>query len=506
MVEYAAVIGGRARLLYWNLVQKTRAYLKTGGSMSRQTNVSFGFVSLLLSSCWFLTASDPAFAGDLDKAPPPFAYRDGMAVPIDMETVEIHILFDASTSKATGRAHVVFHTGDMGMPILDLVPTPTAIRVDGEEVALNDFAAVEPPGRETRFRILAVSLSAHATHELDIEYPIPDVTFSDGRVRAGFFMNDLALGGRRFFEQYGPANLEFDQVRYTFHVDVVGTTRAHEIFTNGELTSEGPNHWTVEFPEYFTTSSIFFHLSDSGRFSVLRYTFDSVGGDIPVTVYSANSNLTQSVANQSRTILRNLEQLYGAFVHPRVIIYATSDGGGMEHCGATMTSSSALSHELAHSFFARGVMPANGNAGWIDEAVTSWRDRGFPTAQEAPNRNPINLGGFSDYRRHTPEIAYTSGMQLISEFDFMFRGVGGMRGVLRQMFSEQRLMTITVPMFQAFLERASGQDLGAIFNRYVYGKRGFESKIPAMPSMFGSRLGASDHPRPYTAAELALYR
>jgi hypothetical protein len=63
----------------------------------------------------------------------------------------------------------------------------------------------------------------------------------------------------------------------------------------------------------------------------------------------------------------------------------------MEYCGATMTDPGALGHELTHSWFARGVMPANGNTGWIDEAVASWRDDGYPRASRAPNRSAVNL-------------------------------------------------------------------------------------------------------------------
>ena len=69
--------------------------------------------------------------------------------------------------------------------------------------------------------------------------------------------------------------------------------------------------------------------------------------------------------------------------------------GGMEHCGATITSMSALAHEITHSWFARGVMPANGNAGWIDEGTARWRDRGYPTAKGFSVRQPVNLSNYS---------------------------------------------------------------------------------------------------------------
>ena len=102
------------------------------------------------------------------------------------------------------------------------------------------------------------------------------------------------------------------------------------------------------------------------------------------------------------------------------MVYATASGGGMEYCGATMSSMRALGHELFHSYFARGVMPANGNAGWIDEAMAVFRDRGYPSASEPPSGSSVNLGGYSLYRRTTTYSAYTLGADLIGHMNHLF--------------------------------------------------------------------------------------
>jgi hypothetical protein len=149
----------------------------------------------------------------------------------------------------------------------------------------------------------------------------------------------------------------------------------------------------------------------------------------------------------------------------------TPSGGGMEYGGATMTSTGALGHELIHSWFARGVMPANGNAGWIDEAIASWRDNGYPRRTTGFSNSPINLGGFSQYRRHTTSAAYSSGASFISYLDGTLASVGGMKEMLTLLWIEKRRQTITVPMFQSFLEEKSGKDLSQLFNFYVYGRR-----------------------------------
>src|SRR5690606_15920392 len=124
-------------------------------------------------------------------------------------------------------------------------------------------------------------------------------------------------------------------------------------------------------------SSLFFHLVDEGKYPETKYSYTSINGNIiPITLYTRSSSQLKSYKEESLRVLKELEDTYGPWPHPSLIIYGAGLGG-MEYCGATMSSLSALGHELTHSYFARGVMPQNGNAGWIDEAIASWRDKGY---------------------------------------------------------------------------------------------------------------------------------
>ncbi len=442
-------------------------------------------------------------AGDLDKAPPAFGYRDQMVVPVDIESVHVDYTYDVTQSVAKGKATVIFHAAQGGMPMFDLVPDVTAATLNGNELALADVLLLDDPARVTKLRALKTPVAANSTNELVLEYALSasDVTFSNGTVRVGFFMDDLGAGGRGYFEQFGPANFEFDQTHFTFDVEVVGATAEHEIFTNGASTSVARNRWHVDFPSYFTSSSLYFHLADKGRFSSQTYTYHGMNGDIPVTVYSSSSGTVTSGVSGSQRILTELEGTYGPTAHARFVIYLAGSGG-MEHCGATMTSLSAMGHELTHSWFARGVMPQDGNSGWIDEAVASWRDDGYPRASAAPNRSPVNLGGFSVYRRHTSMDAYTLGSRLISELDYLFRDQGGMKTVLKELYAQAKRTTISNAYFQSFMETETGMSLQATFDRYVFGRSINGKVVPEGPQYFGQ----SHHPRPYTKAELELYR
>jgi hypothetical protein len=175
-----------------------------------------------------------------------------------------------------------------------------------------------------------------------------------------------------------------------------------------------------------------------------------------------------------------------------------------------MTSLGALGHEITHSWFARGVMPANGNAGWIDEAIARWRDLGYPRASAVNRRPPVNLAGFSPYRRHTPRQSYAMGSLLLSELDRLF-APGGLRPILATLFRQRRRQPITTRLFQELLEQVTGVSLAATFDRYVYGRDdGADGDLhemgPSMDELFdasGVEVGAAPPPpRRFTPAEL----
>ena len=325
------------------------------------------------------------------------------------------------------------------------------------------------------------------------------------------------LDERGYLEAHAPANLEFNQFPLTVNIAVHGAGAALKLFTNGNTASTA-NGWRVEFPDHFSSSSLFLHLSDRA-FHVQNDTFSGQGGSIPLTAYGLRQNqLPQAIAT-AKAVLAELESTYGAYAHDRLTIYVTGDlgGGGMEYCGATMTGLGALPHEILHSWFARGVMPGNGNAGWVDEGIARWRDFRYPTRQPDPDREPTQLAGFSPYQRHTPGNAYQDGSMLFSELDHIFAQGGGtgLRPVLSALYKQKKLQQITTEFLKSFLENQSGQDLGQMFDRFVYGREQpqlltFEARAErrsaADSTMRAYETSAPPMPRGFTREELNALR
>lgn len=460
-----------------------------------------------------------ATAGDLDLAPPTIALQESeLVVPVDFSTLRTDLQFDLSNRRVLGRATATFEQREDGFPMMDMLPAPQTVEIDGQSVDPALFAELEVGQGMTKVRILRQPLAANEHHTLIVTYEMPQASYSidRGMFLMGFWMNDLIETGRGFWEQYGLSNLEFDHFRHTLSVRITGVTRDQALFTNGAVTAgvEG-NAWMIEFPDFFTTSSFYLHVADPMRVKVARgEVFDGVRS-IPITSYAASESDATSGMNRIKAVVEENSRVFGPSIHDRFVAYITPTGGGMEHCGGTMSSLWALAHEVTHFWFARGVMPADGNAGWVDEATASWRDDGYPRVQPSL-RAPVNMANFSPFRRHTHMLAYDEGALLLAELDSRMadRPIGGLRPVLRKLYNAFGGRSLTTPMFEQFLEQESGLDLGAIFRRYVYGA---SSEVEGAPVEGGDAYFAArsqrrhhhshrHHPRPYSAEELVRYR
>lgn len=441
---------------------------------------------------------DPGSA-DFTHAPLPFETDGVHAVPMDIESIDLAWEFRVDARQALGTAVIRFRVAEEGAPFFDLVPDPSLVKLNGTDLDPAVLPTVRDPDGVTYVRVLKEKVAPGTVHTLQISYALrsSEVSFVGDAVRFGSFMDDLEAGGRQFWELYAPSNLEFDQFAQSLDLKITGTNRAHELFANGSsIEQPTQNHWKVLFPNTHTTSSVFVQFAEVGRFSVQRFEVQGKEKKVPFTIYSSSAGATASAASKARAVFAELENTYGAYMHPCVIAYITPTGGGMEHAGATVSDYSALDHEMTHFYFARGVMPARGSAGWIDESVASWRDNGYPRGPASPNRASVNLASFAPFRRQTPMASYTEGARLMSEFDGMFAAKGGLRPVLRSLYGERHGKVIDTPFFQAFLEKALGRSLEGVFSRYVYGRQTVGAQRRETVSQ-----GSSGHPRPFPRSE-----
>lgn len=411
-----------------------------------------------------------AFAS-YDQAPPSFNYKDDRAVFIDFDEASYDITYDLANKIVTVETNITFDAGKTGYPIFDLVANPTEVTLDGE----NTYSEIiKDPDQQTTLRVIQL-IVAPGRHHLKLKHAITtNVVYGEEGLASGFWTSDL--NDRRYLEQYLPTNLEFDQYKMRMRVDVIGAgKKAHVLKTNGKVSKISENSFEVEYPAFYSASSVFFHLfpkKNSGN--NVQFYYSSIDGRlIPVDIYTSYN--VQSFVDATNKILAELEADYGPFPHDQLIIYGNSPSGGMEYSGATATSLSALGHELFHSYHARALMPANGNAGWMDEAIARLRDNKYPLTEKLTFES-TRLAGHSVWARMTDRMAYTEGSAFLSWIAYRMNQKGlSFKLFLKDYFQTYKFTTVTTALFQAELTKASTLDLSKDFDRYIYGKSSSKS-------------------------------
>ncbi len=401
----------------------------------------------------------------IPHAPLNFKNSDGNVVFVDFKTADYNISYDSKTKSAVSVAKIVFESDDTGMPAFDLKENPTQVLLDGESI---QSKVISSPDQDTWFRVALKNISP-GTHTMTITAPLREgVQFVADGVSSAFWFTDL--GDRGFLESYLPANFEYDQVKMTLNLDFKNLSK-QKIYTNGVITKFDDNKFKVEFPENYTSSSLYFHTAPVKRYPEENFVFRSIDGrDIPATVYAAaaNSNL-KSAKEKVIASLEGLESKYGPYLHHNITVFIAGNGG-MEYCGATMTDSWVINHELTHSYFARGgFMPANGNAGWIDEAITSWSDEGGGSRTDITTAS--NMAGNSLYRRYTHSDAYSIGKTFMYYLNYKFQSQGGLNSFLNSLIKTDAFKPMTTEEFVSKMSGYYSEDVTALFKKHVYSNR-----------------------------------
>jgi hypothetical protein len=423
--------------------------------------------------CLFLIAGAWANSNDLSHRPKSFNTSSGTAVFVDFTHATYHLTYDIDKKRSNVLADIRFRMPEAGRPIFDSVAHPTSVLLNGEKVSSSE---VSTPSNETKVRILNREVS-EGIHRMTIEIPLLNlVNFSSGGVKSAFWNSDL--NNRGFLERYLPANFEFDQVKMDFVVKFIGGRSKQKIYTNGDIQEHSPSVYSISYPEYFNSSSIFFHTVPEHTVNEMRFNIKSIDGrNIPTIVYSSknfwgSSSDLNEVKQETVAVVNELEADYGPFPHPTITIY-NAGSGGMEYAGATMSEIRAIGHELFHSYFARGVMPANGNSGWLDEALASWRDKGYRRSTSLSGTS--RMSALAYYTRYTDYTAYSFGEQFMSYMDGKLEAKGGLKPFMRYMVKNRLFAPLFVEEFMQEMTNFYGISVEEDFYKYTFGNQSLQN-------------------------------
>lgn len=396
----------------------------------------------------------------------PSNFYSGQKKAVFVNFIKAHseIVYDLENKENYALTTIEFFQDEEGYPLFDLVQNVDYAIINGKNSEAFDIFT---PNQETILKLLNTKLK-EGYHTLILKNKIrTNVVYNikGTGLQSGFFTSDL--DDRSYLEKYLPTNLEYDQYEITFDVRVIGTNVNHVLYTNGTVIEIAKNHFTVKYPLFFQSSSLFFHLVDENRFPEEKFSYRSLDGRIiPITLYTRSEGQLSSFKKKILITLENLEQELGSWPHEGLIVFG-SGMGGMEYCGATVSDLMSLSHELIHSYFARGVMPQNGNAGWIDEAITSWLDDGMPMKKKLTFKKS-GMASHSEFTRTTDKQAYTKGKDFISYLNFRLKNMGGLKPFLVRLLEEKKFQNIRTEDFLEFLNLNTGIDFTSDFLELVY--------------------------------------
>ena len=428
-------------------------------------------------------------AANLELAPPPVSVGGLHAVPIDITAIAGTIAFDAAAQTAAADVTIAFNAGiEDGHAVFDLRQTITAAWLDGASVPVAQLASHDfGGGTNAGQRILESWLLAGSAHTLRVTYALgapqastagsyqPELTWSAGpRLVWNFGFTDL--GGGRYLEAWVPANLTYDQFTLDLDIQILNTAIAHSVISNAAITVLAANSWHLSWPATITALSTLLEIraTDTVVSQTDTVTLPISGVNVTLEAWKLAASpisLTTQLTNLRNALIAN-EAGAGAYRHGNRFVALLRDvtSGGMEYDGGTTTSLSALSHEVFHSWWGRGLKPALPRDGWWDEAWTVYQMAGGAGAVPLDFLDPaVTLSARNPWVRATPGAAYTSGRDL-------FEGVASMVGVananqwMDDFYAANPNAPVNTEAMEEFLLARSGADmLVDAFHRFVYG-------------------------------------
>jgi hypothetical protein len=396
------------------------------------------------------------------------------AVFVDFRESTSVIRIDLNSKKVTQETRILLLQPKAGNIAFDLVEPEVEAWVDGTPSGVLEF---ETPGLETKLRAIETPTEP-GEHVLVIRSAVgKGVAFDPAGFALRFGMNDSE--DRSFLEKYLPTNLEYDTYAMRFDFELVGgTLDDFDWYANGEWARKSNRRISLRFSTPFNCSSPFIRVFPRDVTESLRGEYTTGDGRVvPIQIFKLKTETSTDLARflgKARQILTDLETRYGAWAHPALLIQAYGQmtaTGGMEYAGATQSAFLGLDHEIFHSYFGRGAMPENGNAGWIDEALATWRDHGYPLGNP-PELEVGDLGANGLYTRTTNGDAYDLGGAFIAHLANLF-GQKGLRldATLARFYAQYRNQTYSTDDFQRQLETDYGESLEPLFQKYIYGRR-----------------------------------
>jgi hypothetical protein len=482
-----------------------------------KNNGSLRFVLLLLSFFIALFCScNPGNDGSTPATPPPVPASNnwGPDLPneqqmlddtfrIDIKTISVTFDYQPEESIADCYAVVEFMMrSGQSRPLIHLDPVIRnknvyGILLNNESLDIGNEADVRIESFENTSQQALVfqrDLGADVLHTLAISYRL-NIPTSYGFITD---VNDITGFGNE--ELFPTINTPHELARHILTFRVHSNNEYHCIGSGlvRQTVGDSIQEWILDTEREVSSYTVMFTIL---QVADTIYEERNVNGtDVRIIAYNNDASIEEAF-NILEPLLPELAENIGPFPMPHGLsIFLTGTGGGMEYYGATITSLSALAHEVFHMYYACSTINKTYRDSWLDEAITSWYERSVNgnyapihstfSSNMVSYRSPVSVG--FDTR------AYDQGSRIIEAVAQELGGRDRMIAFLKYVHSNNKFLPYTTPDFLNFLENYSGVNMRSQFLQWLYSSQSTEESASASKASPGPHWEKADTTPPDT--------
>ncbi len=406
---------------------------------------------------------------------------------IDIAAIDVTLTYYPGDAAVNGRAQVRFRMRPGQVrPRIHFDPACrgdiiSEWRLDGRSWATPGAAyrVVDVPGSTQQALEFVDEVDPDVEHELVVAYRLQ---LAGGYPRFTTEVHDLKGSGNE--ELFPTLNTPHELARHRITLRVAGGV-PYRCLGSGQVqrtANTAFQEWILDPEREVASYTLMFVLLPEAD-TVLRQ--GTIAG-IPVRIAAFTGGAAIDAAwTELESWLPQLAAEIGPLPMPRGLsVFLTSGGGGMEYFGGTISSLTALSHEVFHMYFACSVVARTYRDSWFDEAITSWYDRTYPDylvpigdgyrSNMVGGRSPVAVG--FDVR------AYYQGTQIIETMAQLLGGRSAMAGFLADLHRRHAFAPFTTMELAEYFRLYSGIDLSHEFQEWFFSGDGAETALVAVPA------------------------
>ena len=395
---------------------------------------------------------------------------------IDIKTISVNFDYNTNEGNIDCYAVVTFQMREgRNRPLIHFDPairSPElidAIRLNGETLDLSNPADIQIltfDGSTQEALEFQRELGPGIEHTLEMEYRL--IVGMGVYQRFSVDVNDIV--GRGNEEIFPTLNTPHELARHILTFNIYGFT-LYRCIGSGVVepvdSQEAIQSWRLDTEREVASYTVMFVLMPWDDVEYRERVINGV--DVRIMAFVEGPAIDEAFSALEQE-LPELEANFGPFPMPRLSIFLVSIGGGMEYYGGTITTLTALEHEVFHMYFGCSTVARTYRDTWFDEAVNQWYEY---------SRDPAYLPISSDYTSNivsgrTPiavgfdRRAYDEGARIIQATAQELGGRSEMIGFLQYLHLNYSFAPFNTIDFLDYLEDYSGIHMHDRFMDWLY--------------------------------------